>query len=489
IPRELRSTPRRRCRTGSGASAGRWIPRATASSCGSLRRERERRRRAGDRRLGAGARGGGPGGGGGVLRGRSRALGGGAMAGPRCDLGHGRRAHANRAVEAAGGACRRPRRRACALRDAHRRARLRRGRRAAPLTGRAGGGDRLRRGGPGRIRDRPGWQRGRAVDLGCRRTRALKHPENRPMLEGMSRHRTWVALLTATAAILLTLPSAARAATVAVEGNILRIAAPPGEQNELTITGATAPLDPAAPAFSVSDLGAPLTPGPGCSVSDSGVTCVTGSGPAIDVIASDLDDSVTVAVPVSAHIDGGDGDDRLTGGDSVTAEVLDFLDTACERVDYGPAGAVGRLRSRTGGGRRVPIPGQTWALVDRRILPAVLWMVRRYRVRITEGFATVGHTRFGEHPLGLAVDIEPGPGGTWADVARLARWAEPRQNRPRLPFRWVGWNGDANHGHPSICTPRRGCAPHLHLSWSHTPTRPGRIARTVWVFDVRSAGR
>src|SRR5918994_1233629 len=422
MPRELRSTPRRRCRTGSGASAGRWIPRATASSCGSLRRERERRRRAGDRRLGAGARGGGPGGGGGVLRGRSRALGGGAMAGPRCDLGHGRRAHANRAVEAAGGACRRPRRRACALRDAHRRARLRRGRRAAPLTGRAGGGDRLRRGRTGRIRDRPGWQRGRAVDLGCRRTRALKHPENRPMLEGMSRHRTWVALLTATAAILLTLPSAARAATVAVEGNILRIAAPPGEQNELTITGATAPLDPAAPAFSVS------------------------------------------------------------------AEVLDFLDTACERVDYGPAGAVGRLRSRTGGGRRVPIPGQTWALVDRRILPAVLWMVRRYRVRVTEGFATVGHTRFGEHPLGLAVDIEPGPGGTWADVARLARWAEPRQNRPRLPFRWVGWNGDANHGHPSICKARRGCAPHLHLSWSHTPTRPGRIARTVWVFDVRSRG-
>src|ERR687897_505863 len=220
-----------------------------------------------------------------------------------------------------------------------------------------------------------------------------KHPENRPMLEGMSRHRTWVALRTATAAILLTLPSAARAATVAVEGNILRIAAPPGEQNELTITGATAPLDPAAPAFSVSDLGAPLTPWPGCSVSDSGVTCVTGSGPAIDVIASDLDDSVTVAVPVPAHIDGGDGDDRLTGGDaadtllggtgadfadggagddaiesrdllsdsawcgagrdSVTAEVLDFLDTACERVDYGPAGAVGRLRSRPRGGRPV----------------------------------------------------------------------------------------------------------------------------------------
>jgi hypothetical protein len=83
------------------------------------------------------------------------------------------------------------------------------------------------------------------------------------------------------------------------------------------------------------------------------------------------------------------------------------------------------------------------------------------------------------------VDIEPGAGGTWAHVARLARWAEPRQNRPRLPFRWVGWNGDYNHGHPSVCKPRRGCAPHLHLSWAHSPTRPRRLARTVWVFEVR----
>ena len=141
--------------------------------------------------------------------------------------------------------------------------------------------------------------------------------------------------------------------------------------------------------------------------------------------------------------------------------------------------------SRTGGGRFVPVPGQTWARVDRRILPNVLYLIRRYHVRVTEGYGTIGHEPFGEHPLGLAVDIEPGAGGTWADVARAARWAEPRQNRPRFPFRWVGWNGDYNHGHPSVCRPRRGCAPHLHLSWSHTPTRPRRAARTVWVFEVR----
>jgi LAO/AO transport system kinase len=134
---------------------------------------------------------------------------------------------------------------------------------------------------------------------------------------------------------------------------------------------------------------------------------------------------------------------------------------------------VGSIRALTGAGRLVSVPGQTWARLDRRILPDVLHLVRRYHVRITEGYGTVGHEPFGEHPLGLAVDIEPGAGGTWADVSRLARWAEPRQNHPRRPFRWVGWNGDFNHGHPSVCKPRLGCAPHLHLSWTHSAAPPG----------------
>jgi hypothetical protein len=335
------------------------------------------------------------------------------------------------------------------------------------------------------------------------------------MLVGMSL-RPAVALLATLFALVLASP--AHAAIVSAEGNIVRVAAVPGEANELSVS-----VDGLA--TFVLDAGAPLVPGPGCAQSDIGVTCVTVAEPALDVDAGDLDDSVTIDAASAARVLGGDGDDRLTGGDGgdvllggtgadfadggsgadtievrdelsdsawcgdgrdlVRAEVLDFLDTECESVDYGRAGAVGRLMARTGGGRRVPVPGQTWALVDRRILPGVLWMVRRYKVRITEGYAIAGHTRFGEHPLGLAVDIEPGAGGTWADVGRLARWAEPRQNRPRLPFRWVGWNGDANHGHPAVCKPRRNCAPHLHLSWSHTPTRPNRIARTVWVFQVR----
>jgi hypothetical protein len=103
-------------------------------------------------------------------------------------------------------------------------------------------------------------------------------------------------------------------------------------------------------------------------------------------------------------------------------------------------------------------------------------MIRRYRIRIGDGYSlSRAHTPHGEHPLGLAVDIYPGPGGSWSQVDRLARWAEPRQNRPRPPFRWVGYNGDYNHGRGN----------HLHLSWQHSPGRFGRPVRKVWTFAVR----
>jgi hypothetical protein len=197
--------------------------------------------------------------------------------------------------------------------------------------------------------------------------------------------------------------------------------------------------------------------------------------------------------------DGGPGPDSIvlldeledtawcgTGRDTVRAEVLDQLDFACERVDYGPPGNVGRLRAITGGGRFVPIPGMPWARLDRRLLSDLLYLVKRYHVRVGDGYAPTGHEPLGEHPLGLAVDLTPGPGGSWRDVGRLARWAEPRQNRPRPPFRWVGWTGDAHHGSPRTCRPKPGCSAHLHLSWAHSPGRPRRPVRTVWTFDVRA---
>ncbi len=130
------------------------------------------------------------------------------------------------------------------------------------------------------------------------------------------------------------------------------------------------------------------------------------------------------------------------------------------------------LCETTGGGRFVDIPKFPGEMIDRRLLRDVRMLARRYKIFVTDGYAMSGHAENGEHPVGLALDIVPNKakGGRWSDIDRLARWAEPRQGRPRAPFRWVGYDGDAGHG--------RGH--HLHLSWSHSETRPGRPARTVY---------
>jgi hypothetical protein len=236
-----------------------------------------------------------------------------------------------------------------------------------------------------------------------------------------------------------------------------------------------------------------------------GDDALTAAGGADTLLGSEGDDTLVGgagadtldAAGGSDIADGGAGGDSIvlldeltdtawcgTGRDSVRAEVLDELDFACERVDYGPPGSVGRLRSLRGGGKFVPIPGMPWARLDRRLLPDLLYMVKRYHVRVGEGYAPRGHAPRGEHPLGLAVDLTPGPGGSWRDVARLARFAEPRQNHPRPPWRWVGWTGDPYHGSPRTCRPKPNCPAHLHLSWAHGYGRPRRPVRTVWVFEV-----
>ena len=150
-------------------------------------------------------------------------------------------------------------------------------------------------------------------------------------------------------------------------------------------------------------------------------------------------------------------------------------------VATGASGGTGPLSSvqvqeglceTTGGGAFVDIPGFPGEMVDVRLLEDIEWMVRRYKVFITDGYATSGHAPNGEHPIGLAVDIVPdtAAGGKWRKITRLARWAEPTQNNPRPPFRWVGYNGDSGHG--------RGH--HLHLSWMHSKTPPKKPAEIVY---------
>jgi len=130
-----------------------------------------------------------------------------------------------------------------------------------------------------------------------------------------------------------------------------------------------------------------------------------------------------------------------------------------------------------GGGQIVPIPGFPGESIDRRLLPDIAFLVARFHIAITDGYAQ-GHKAHGEHPLGLGLDVVPGPGGSWDDIDRLAHFAEPQPNEPRPPWRWVGYTGDKGHG--------RG--DHLHLSWNHSPTPTLRPpARWVQVLTGSAA--
>jgi hypothetical protein len=135
-----------------------------------------------------------------------------------------------------------------------------------------------------------------------------------------------------------------------------------------------------------------------------------------------------------------------------------------------------KLCETTGGGRFVKIPGFPGERIDRRLLPDIRMMVRKYDIFITDGYSNDPvHSANGEHPVGLALDIVPdfGSGGNWRKITKLAKWAEPEQNQVRAPFRWVGYNGDAGHGRGN----------HLHLSWNHVGRmRPGRPLKTVYTI-------
>ncbi|HEX5909836.1 MAG TPA: hypothetical protein VFY44_05035 [Thermoleophilaceae bacterium] len=318
-------------------------------------------------------------------------------------------------------------------------------------------------------------------------------------------------LLALTVAAVAGCAPAAQAATVTVAGGTLRVAAPPGEVNAVEVSAG------ALGSLTIRDTGTDPVAAGACTptLEPNAVTCPAAGLTRVDADLGDQDDSFSLYAPLPGRVRGGPGDDQLYGGgskdtldggsgadtadggrgddrvvmrdrktdtvacgegrDRARAEVLDELDVSCEIVDYAPAGRIGSLRARTGGGRFVAVPGQVDTRVDRRILPAVLYLVRRYHLRLGDGYKVGGnHKEKGEHPLGLGLDIYPGAGGSWRQIDKLAKWAEPRQNRPRPPFRWVGYDGDYNHGRGN----------HLHLSWMHSAGRPGRPVRSVWTWAV-----
>ncbi len=146
-------------------------------------------------------------------------------------------------------------------------------------------------------------------------------------------------------------------------------------------------------------------------------------------------------------------------------------------------------------GEIVPIPAsiphEEGDMVDRRIVPNLRWIAQRFPIYVTDGYSGplpngehIGcrgcHVRRSDHYNGLAVDIVAlnSTGrcdAAWKGITRLAKWAEPLQDKPAAPFRWVGYDGDAHHG----------CGHHLHLSWDHAPAHHFELAEWVSVFPVR----
>jgi hypothetical protein len=145
-------------------------------------------------------------------------------------------------------------------------------------------------------------------------------------------------------------------------------------------------------------------------------------------------------------------------------------------------------------GKIVPIPAsvphEAGEMIDSRLVPDLRWLAAHFPIYITAGYSGplpdgsysgchgchVGHS---DHYNGMAVDIVPPHDTTtcdanWRGVTRLADWAEPQQNRPVAPFRWVGYEGDAGHG----------CGNHLHLSWEHAPAAPYELAEWAEVFTT-----
>lgn len=164
---------------------------------------------------------------------------------------------------------------------------------------------------------------------------------------------------------------------------------------------------------------------------------------------------------------------------------------------YSQAAPLASTKLLYAAGRIVPIPAsiphEEDDMVDRRIVPDLRWIASHFPIYVTDGYSgplpngrQVGcgrcHTRHSDHYNGLAVDIVPVGGSSrcdasWRPITRLAHWAEPLQNHPRPPFRWVGYDGDAGHG----------CGNHLHLSWNHAPAPEYRLAEWVEVFPAGSS--
>jgi Ca2+-binding RTX toxin-like protein len=114
-----------------------------------------------------------------------------------------------------------------------------------------------------------------------------------------------------TCIVLLGAAPAAPASTAGVQGATLSIAAGAGERNRITVAPS------GAASVRVSDRGAPLRPGGGCTAAGPrSVTCAKATLTDLVVDLADQDDRVDVsrALALRARLRGGTGNDTLVGG-------------------------------------------------------------------------------------------------------------------------------------------------------------------------------
>jgi hypothetical protein len=133
-----------------------------------------------------------------------------------------------------------------------------------------------------------------------------------------------------------------------------------------------------------------------------------------------------------------------------------------------------------------PVPGSPGERCDRRIVADVVYLTRRYGLKLTDCFGGAPHALAGEHPLGLAADLVPAS-GDWDRTLRLAidsGWSQDCASSGcpgRGPFRVVLYNGYPGHGDPA-----HSGTPHLHLSWQHGPAE--RFTPAPWVRVLLPSG-
>jgi hypothetical protein len=128
--------------------------------------------------------------------------------------------------------------------------------------------------------------------------------------------------------------------------------------------------------------------------------------------------------------------------------------------------------------------------VDARLYDDVVWILRRYHLRVSAA-REPGHRTHGD---GTAVDLVPADGVTqaaWdASAGQLAHdlgWTAScgrSGSRPACPLvpalQFVGYDGYPSHGSPRTC--RGSCQAHIHVSWqSPCYGSSALVAACAWV--------